>query len=93
MHIVHSRKKGTQVALYTWLAIAAMYILALALWLIDVRNVVAELNLTLLSTSTDTLDDIYFAALSDILQLASYQTFLYAYMVCPPCTSSTAKAQ
>lgn len=58
-----------------------MYILALALWLIDVRNVIAEINLTLLSHSTDTLDNIYSAAVSDVLRQASYQAFLYAFLV------------
>lgn len=59
-----------------------MYILALSLWIIDVRNIIAEINLTLLSTSTDSLDDIYSVAVSDVLRLTSYETFLYAYLVC-----------
>lgn len=81
-YAVRSRKKGTNARLYTWMAIIAMYILALSLWLIDVRNIIAEINLTLLSTSSGSLDDTYSVAVSDVLRLASYETFLYAYLVC-----------
>lgn len=58
-----------------------MYGLALALWMIDIHNVITEIQMTLLSTSTDSLDDIYFAAVSRILRLASVEDVLYAYMV------------
>ena len=80
--MICSKKRGGKIALYTWLAVIVMYILGVILWVIDVRNVVAEVKLTLLSNSTDTLDDIYSAAVENILRAASYQTYLYAYMVC-----------
>lgn len=56
--------------------------MAFSLWIIDVRNVIAEVRLTLLSNSNDTLDNLYTAALLDILRLSSVEDVLYAYMVC-----------
>lgn len=58
-----------------------MYILALALWIIDIRNTVTEPRLTLLSTSTDSLADRYSAAISNVLRLAAVEDLLYNYMV------------
>ena len=64
-----------------------MYGLALALWMIDIHNVITEIQMTLLSTSTDSLDDIYFAAVSKVLRLLSVEDVLYAYMVYLPLLS------
>lgn len=58
-----------------------MYTLALALWIIDIRNTVTEPRLTLLSTSTEALGDRYSAAISNILRLAAVEDLLYNYMV------------
>lgn len=55
--------------------------MALSLWIIDVRNVITEVRLTLLSPSNDTLDNLYAGAVTDILRLASVEDVLYAYMV------------
>jgi hypothetical protein len=72
------------VSLYTWLAVLSMFILALALWIIDIHNVVTELNMTILSSSIDSLDDRYSAAVTNILRLASIEDLLYSYMVGNP---------
>ncbi len=58
-----------------------MFGMALSLWMIDIHNVIIEIQLTLLSTTADSLDDAYGVAVSQVLRLASVEDVLYAYMV------------
>ncbi|KAH9932931.1 uncharacterized protein B0H18DRAFT_984702 [Fomitopsis serialis] len=74
------RKSHTKVSLCTCLAVLVMYGLDLSLWMIDVHNVVAEIQGTLLSTSTAPLDGIYATVISKILRLSSIEDVIYAYM-------------
>ncbi|KAI0764632.1 hypothetical protein C8Q74DRAFT_987175 [Fomes fomentarius] len=74
------RKNHTRVSSRTCLAVFVMFGLALSLWMIDIHNVIAEVQMTLLSTSKDPLEERYVAAMSDILRLASVEDILYAYM-------------
>ncbi len=80
-HDLCRRKNHTRVSVRTCLAVFVMFGLALSLWLIDIHNVIAEVQMTLLSTSKDPLEDRYVAAVSEILRLASVEDILYAYMV------------
>ena len=59
-----------------------MYGLALSLWMIDIHNVIIEVQGTLLSTASDSLDDLYNIALGRVVQLSSVEDVLYAFMVC-----------
>ena len=59
-----------------------MYGLALALWMIDIHNVITEMQVMDQLSSGDSLEDIYSAAISKILRLLSIEDVLYAYMVC-----------
>lgn len=63
---------------------ASLYILAVSLWIIDVRNVITEVRLTLLSNFDDSLEDLYGVALTSVLRLVSVQDVLYAFMVSTP---------
>ncbi|GJF00164.1 hypothetical protein PsYK624_164430 [Phanerochaete sordida] len=74
------RSSRTKVSLYTCAAVFVMFILDVALWIIDVRNLITEVRMTLLSTPTDTLSDNYDAALSNMLRLVSVEDIVYAYM-------------
>ena len=58
-----------------------MFVLRTALWVIDIRNVVVELQITLLSDSDDSLETKYDASTAAIVKLASVEPLLYAYMV------------
>ncbi|KAI0668145.1 hypothetical protein C8Q78DRAFT_980296 [Trametes maxima] len=75
------RKNRTMVSVCTTLAVFVMFCMALSLWMIDIHNVVSELEVTLLSTSADSLEDRYSAATSQVLFLASVEDILYAYMM------------
>lgn len=77
----HRRSSRTKVSLYTCAAVFVMFILDVALWIIDVRNLITEVRMTLLSTPTNTLSDNYDAALSNMLRLVSVEDIVYAYMV------------
>ena len=77
----YRRKNRTIVSVYTCIAVFTMYIMALALWMIDIHNLITEVQMTLLSTSDDSLSDDYSAALSSILRLSSVEDVVYAYMV------------
>lgn len=70
----------TRASLYTCCSVLVMFVLAIALWIIDVHNLVTEVKMTLLSTSGDALSDDYAAAVSSILRLASVEDTLYSYM-------------
>ncbi|RDX48515.1 hypothetical protein OH76DRAFT_1483874 [Lentinus brumalis] len=74
------RKSRTTLSLCTCTAVFVMFGLALSLWMIDIHNVVIEIQLTLLSTTADSLDDAYGVAVSQVLRLASVEDVLYAYM-------------
>ncbi len=59
-----------------------MYFMDITLWVIDVRNVVAELNTTLVDTHrTDTLDERYNKSNNSVLKLSLAVDVLYAFMV------------
>ena len=81
---VYRRTHRTKISLCTSFAMGALYILAISLWIIDVRNVITEVRLTLLSNSGDSLDDLYGVALTSVLRLVSVQDVLYAFMVSGP---------
>jgi cell division protein FtsL len=70
------------VAQGTLVVILALYILDMCLWIIDVRNVVTELDFTLISNSTDSLDTKHSRSGKSQLRLALVEDVLYAYMVC-----------
>lgn len=65
-----------------FVAVFVMFGLAVSLWIIDLHNVIVEIQRTLLSDSTDSLQDIYSSALNEVLRLASVEDVLYSYMVC-----------
>ncbi|KAI0668144.1 hypothetical protein C8Q78DRAFT_277617 [Trametes maxima] len=73
-------KHRTRASMCTTLAVFVMFGMALSLWMIDIHNVVSELEVTLLSTSADSLEDRYSAATSQVLFLASVEDIMYAYM-------------
>ena len=58
-----------------------MWIFAMTLWVIDVRNIVAVINLTLLPKTAETLDDAYQVALYELERLEAATAVLYGYMV------------
>ena len=58
-----------------------MWIFAMALLVIDVRDIIAEINFTLLSQSAGTLDDHYQSAISKLVRPGAAEAILYAYMV------------
>jgi hypothetical protein len=59
-----------------------MFVLAVALWMVDVHNTLTEVRGTLVSPSTDTLANKSAAATTNILRLAAVEDILYSYMVC-----------
>lgn len=64
-----------------WILVALMYFMDITLWVIDVRNVVAELNTTLVDTYPDTLDERYNNSADSVLKLSLAVDVLYAFMV------------
>ena len=60
-----------------------MFALRTALWVIDVRNVVARLQRTLLSDAPGSFADKYADANGTVLSLAAVESLLYAYEVSP----------
>jgi len=73
------RRRGTM-ARATLAVVLVMYLIDFSLWIMDVRNVISELNLTLISNSTDTLDVRYAAAGNSILRISLVEDVLYSYM-------------
>lgn len=71
----------THVLIHTCLAVVVLYTLAVSLWMIDVHNIITEVNTTLLSSSTNTLDNKYTVAITNILRLDSIEDILHAFMV------------
>jgi hypothetical protein len=69
------------VAQGTLVVILVLYILDMCLWIIDVRNVVTELDITLISNSTESLDTKNSRSGQSQLRLALVEDVLYAYMV------------
>ncbi|KAI0656060.1 hypothetical protein C8Q70DRAFT_922311 [Cubamyces menziesii] len=74
------RKTRTRVSVCTCFVVFLMFGLALALWMIDIHNVVTEIQITLLDTSTAPLSDVYFSAVQKILRLASVEDVVYSYL-------------
>ncbi|KAI0754317.1 hypothetical protein C8Q80DRAFT_361207 [Daedaleopsis nitida] len=77
------RKNRTRVSVSTLAAVLVMFGLALALWIIDIHNVVAEVQMTLLKEpigQPESLSDVYSAAVTAVLRLASVEDILYSYM-------------
>ncbi|OSC99615.1 hypothetical protein PYCCODRAFT_1470113 [Trametes coccinea BRFM310] len=75
-----SRMHRTKVSLFMCTVIIVMFCFALSLWMIDIHTVVLEVQATLLSDSAAPISDIYASAIRQILQLASVEDVLYAYM-------------
>ncbi|KAI0354545.1 hypothetical protein OH77DRAFT_1521795 [Trametes cingulata] len=73
-------RRCTTPSTFTWSALLVMYALALALWMVDIHNIILEVQMTLLSKSAEPLEDLYDAAISRVLQLAAVEDVLYAYM-------------
>lgn len=65
-----------------WILVLLMYLMDITLWVMDVRNVVAELNTTLIDTHPDTLDERYTKSTDSVLKLSLAVDALYAFMVC-----------
>ena len=86
----HRRKTRTRVSVCTCFVVFLMFGLALALWMIDIHNVVTEIQITLLDTSTAPLSDVYFSAVQKILRLASVEDVVYSYLVSNPSPRSVA---
>ncbi|KAI0668138.1 hypothetical protein C8Q78DRAFT_277316 [Trametes maxima] len=74
------RKSRTRAVIGTTLAVFLMYGTALALWMIDIHTVVLEIQKTLLSTPTDTLEEGYSKASVKSAGLAMVEDILYAYL-------------
>ncbi|KAI0323741.1 hypothetical protein GY45DRAFT_533301 [Cubamyces sp. BRFM 1775] len=74
------RKTRTRVSVCTCIVVFLMFGLALALWMIDIHNVITEIQITLLDTSTAPLSDVYFSAVQKILRLASVEDVVYSYL-------------
>ncbi|KAI0754316.1 hypothetical protein C8Q80DRAFT_361161 [Daedaleopsis nitida] len=77
------RKKRTKVSISTFTAVLVMFGLALSLWMIDIHNIVAEVQMTLLQepiAESESLSDVYFSAVKAVLRLASVEDVLYSYM-------------
>ncbi|KAH9895616.1 hypothetical protein C8Q73DRAFT_444097 [Cubamyces lactineus] len=74
------RKTRTRVSVCTCIVVFLMFGLALALWMIDIHNVVTEIQITLLDTSTAPLSDVYFSAVQKVLRLASVEDVVYSYL-------------
>ena len=53
----------------------------MTLWVIDVRDNIAEINMTLLSKSSGALDAQYQTALLNLVLPGAVEAVLYAYMV------------
>ena len=70
-----------KVSVYTCTAVFLMFIMAIALWIIDVHKLITEVKMTLLSASNGSLSGDYAAALSSIQRLASVEDILYSYLV------------
>ncbi|KAI0310773.1 hypothetical protein OF83DRAFT_1252351, partial [Amylostereum chailletii] len=75
------RRKGRRPASFiTLAAVIVLFLLDAVLWIIDVRNIIIELKITLISDSDDTLEAKYGSAGETVLNLVSVQALLYAYM-------------
>ncbi|KAI0656068.1 hypothetical protein C8Q70DRAFT_389906 [Cubamyces menziesii] len=74
------RKTRTRVSVYTCIIVFIMFGLALALWMIDIHNLVTVIQMTLLSTSAAPLSDVYNSAVRKTLRLASVEDVVYSYM-------------
>ncbi|KAI0681973.1 hypothetical protein BC835DRAFT_1300986, partial [Cytidiella melzeri] len=61
--------------------VLVMYAMDLVLWIIDVRNIVVELDLTLIRGGSMSLDDRYASSSSEVLRLSIVEDVLYSYMV------------
>ncbi|KAI0323939.1 hypothetical protein GY45DRAFT_498714 [Cubamyces sp. BRFM 1775] len=74
------KETRTRVSVCTCIVVFLMFGLDLALWMIDIRNVVIAIQMTLLSTSAAPLSDIWFVAEKEILRLASVEDVVYSYL-------------
>ncbi|KAI0694063.1 hypothetical protein BC835DRAFT_1306488 [Cytidiella melzeri] len=61
--------------------VLVMYAMDVVLWIIDVRNVVVKLDLTLIRGGSKSLNDRYTNANSEILRLSIVEDALYSYLV------------
>ncbi|KAI0310838.1 hypothetical protein OF83DRAFT_1069892 [Amylostereum chailletii] len=74
------RKGRTNVSLMTFVAVITMFLLDTGLWIIDLHNFIAEISITLISSSDDSLADKYDSVDSATLPLISASNPMYAYM-------------
>lgn len=61
-----------------------MWCMNFSLWIIDVRNVVVEMRMTLIERSEDSLSDSYANSFAKQLPLYIVEDVIYSYMVCRP---------
>ncbi|KAI0643444.1 hypothetical protein C8Q79DRAFT_1012723 [Trametes meyenii] len=73
-------KHRSKMSYWTASAVLIMFAMVLALWIIDIHNVIAEVQLTLLSNSTDSPAAIYAAAKHKLTHLAYAEDILYAFL-------------
>lgn len=79
--ISHRDKRKSKIALATLGIVLTMYLMDLSLWMIDVRNIVTDLRLTFITSSSESLADRYAEAQDTILRLEIVEDVLYSYMV------------
>ncbi|KAI0750608.1 hypothetical protein BC629DRAFT_1739468 [Irpex lacteus] len=79
--LLHKTRRRNKSSFVMWILVALMYFMDITLWVIDVRNVVAELDTTLVDTHrTDTLDERYNKSNNSVLKLSLAVDVLYAFM-------------
>lgn len=78
----HKDRRRNIPSLVMLMLVLLIYVMDIVLWIIDVRNVVAELNTTLVDTHPDTLDERYTKSTDSVLKLSQVVDAIYAFMVC-----------
>ncbi|KAI0750611.1 hypothetical protein BC629DRAFT_1556613 [Irpex lacteus] len=76
----HEDRRRNGSALVMWILVLLIYVMDIFLWVVDVRNVVAELNTTLIDTHPGTLDERYRKSTNSILKLSLVDDAVYSFM-------------
>ncbi|KAI0683884.1 hypothetical protein BC835DRAFT_1294818 [Cytidiella melzeri] len=78
--ILLSNRRRHKPSLIMWSVVLLMYLMNTTLWILDVRNIVGELDTTLISSSSDTLDQRYAKSGEAGLRLSLVIDVFYAFM-------------
>ncbi|KAI0346161.1 hypothetical protein BDW22DRAFT_723975 [Trametopsis cervina] len=78
--LLHKERRQSLISKFMLAAIVILWMLDFILWVIDVHNVVVEMDMTLISNSTDSLEDRYAASGDTTLRLALVEAVIYSYM-------------